>query len=159
MNIKIKHKWTGKVLFELEKEKNSLKITLEAGVKANANLRNANLRNANLRNADLWNANLWNANLRNANLSDADLRNADLRNANLSVKNPPINDHVFVSEILWRSAEKENQKDFASRIRMELGECWEFFIELARSKGVVVWAKKVLCKWPEFKEKVKGYEK
>ena len=134
MNIKIKHKWTGKVLFELEKEKNSLKITLEAGVKANANLSDADLRNANL----------WNANL---------------RNANLSVKNPPINDHVFVSEILWRSAEKENQKDFASRIRMELGECWEFFIELARSKGVVVWAKKVLCKWPEFKEKVKGYEK
>ena len=88
---------SGKVLFELEKENNTIKETLEQAVKENANLedanlynanlRNANLRNANLRNANLYNANLYNANLRNANLYNANLRNANLYNANLEDAN------------------------------------------------------------------------
>ena len=94
MKIKIEIKSVfGKVLFELEKENNTIKETLEQAVKENvnleyvnlynANLENANLRNANLRNADLRNADLRNANLENANLYNVKLRNADLRNANL----------------------------------------------------------------------------
>ena len=52
MKIKIQIKSVlGKVLFELEKENNTIKETLEQAVKENANLEYANLRNANLRNA------------------------------------------------------------------------------------------------------------
>ena len=51
MKIKIQIKSVfGKVLFELEKENNTIKETLEQSVKENANLENANLRNANLEN-------------------------------------------------------------------------------------------------------------
>ena len=84
MKIKIEIKSvSGKVLFELEKENNTIKETLEQAVKENANLENANLEYADLRNANLNNADLNNANLEYANLENADLRNADLRNANL----------------------------------------------------------------------------
>ena len=67
MKIKIQIKSVlGKVLFELEKENNTIKETLEQAVKENANLYNANLYNANLEDANLRNANLRNANLYNA---------------------------------------------------------------------------------------------
>ena len=89
----------GKVLFEYEKEGNTVNDTVEEAVKisanlrgadlrcaelSNANLRYADLRGANLRYADLRGADLSNADLSNANLSNADLSNADLSNANLS---------------------------------------------------------------------------
>ena len=83
----------GKVLFEYEKENNTLKDTLyEANLRGadlrgadlyEANLREANLRGADLRGADLREANLRGADLREANLRGADLRGADLRGANL----------------------------------------------------------------------------
>ena len=67
MRIKIQIKSVfGKVLFELEKENNTIKETLEQAIKENANLRSANLRGANLRSANLRSANLYNANLRGA---------------------------------------------------------------------------------------------
>ena len=79
MKIKIQIKSvSGKVLFELEKENNTIKETLEEAVRNNANLRNANLENADLINANLEYANLINANLRNANLEYANLENAIL---------------------------------------------------------------------------------
>ena len=59
MKIKIKIKSVlGKVLFELEKENNTIKETLEQAIKENANLNNANLEYANLINANLEYANL-----------------------------------------------------------------------------------------------------
>lgn len=58
----------GKVLFELEKENNTLKETL---------------REANLRGANLHEANLYGADLREANLQEADLYGADLHGADL----------------------------------------------------------------------------
>ena len=88
MKIKIEIKSVfEKVLFELEKENNTIKETLEQAVKENANLEYANLNNANLEYANLRNANLRNANLNNANLNNANLRNANLRNANLNNAN------------------------------------------------------------------------
>ena len=94
MKIKIQIKsLSGKVLFELEKENNTIKETLEQAVKEKANLEYANLEyanleyanlnSANLEYANLYNANLEYANLYNANLEYANLRNANLRNANL----------------------------------------------------------------------------
>ena len=78
----------GHLLFEFEKENNSVKETLLKAIKSGANLIGANLScanlsGANLRSADLSYANLSNANLSNANLSGANLSNANLSGANL----------------------------------------------------------------------------
>lgn len=93
IKIEIKNRWTGRVLFEYEKEDNTIKATLMEAVKKSANLRGAdlggaylrgaNLCDANLRDADLRDADLGGANLGDADLCGADLRGADLRGANL----------------------------------------------------------------------------
>jgi uncharacterized protein YjbI with pentapeptide repeats len=62
MKLSIIH-LSGSVLFEYEREENAIRLTLEAAVKAGANLRGANLYGANLRGADLGGANLYGANL------------------------------------------------------------------------------------------------
>ncbi len=76
IKIEIKHYLTGAVLFEFEKENNTLVDTIrEANLRGadlrGADLRGANLRGANLREADLWGADLWGADLRGANLRGA----------------------------------------------------------------------------------------
>ena len=124
-----------------------------------ANLWGASLIGANLQWTDLQRTNLQGADLREANLQGAYLRGAYLQGADLEVKNPPISDHYFISEILIRQAETEAQKDFASRIRMELSHCCEFFVLLAKKKKVYKWAKKILCQWDEFKNIIDTYEK
>lgn len=91
LKIQIKSNF-GSVLFEYEKENNTLKDTIEQAIKSSANLSSANLNSANLsyanlRSADLRYANLRYANLSYANLSSANLSSADLRYANLSSAN------------------------------------------------------------------------
>ena len=88
----------GNVLFEFEKENNTVKDTLIEAVKSGANLRGADLggadlggaylggaylRGADLRGADLGGAYLGGAYLRGADLRGADLGGADLRGAYL----------------------------------------------------------------------------
>ncbi len=83
----------GKLLFELEKEGNTVKHTVEEAVKQGANLYGANLIRAdldgarlvgaNLDGANLIKANLYGANLDGANLDGADLDGANLIKANL----------------------------------------------------------------------------
>ena len=63
INIDIKNRFTGKILFEFESENNTIKETVLEAIKAEANLSKANLS---------W-ANLSGANLSEANLSKADL--------------------------------------------------------------------------------------
>ena len=58
MKIQIKSFFSSSVLFEFECEDNSIKLTLEAAIKSNADLICANLRDANLRDAYLSGANL-----------------------------------------------------------------------------------------------------
>ena len=82
-NIQILNQCTGSVLFEHEKENNTVKDTVIEALKNGVNLNDANLRDANLRGADLRDADLRDADLRNADLRGADLRNADLRRADL----------------------------------------------------------------------------
>ena len=84
----------GKVLFEYEKENNTIKETLEEYIgkelekgKSSANLRYADLSSADLSSADLRSADLSSANLRYADLSSANLSYADLSYANLSSAN------------------------------------------------------------------------
>ena len=88
IKIQIKNRWFGSVIFEYEKENNTIKDTLIEAIKGGADLRGANLRGADLRGANLTDANLIGADLigadlRGANLTDANLRGADLIGANL----------------------------------------------------------------------------
>ena len=84
MEIKIEIKSIfGNVLFELTKENNTIKDTIEEAVKCYADLGYADLGGADLRGADLSYANLGGANLGGAYLRYADLRGADLSYANL----------------------------------------------------------------------------
>jgi hypothetical protein len=78
LKIEIKSWLSGVVLFEFEKENNTVKDTV-----IEANLRGANLYGANLYGADLYGANLYGANLRGADLYGANLYGANLRGANL----------------------------------------------------------------------------
>jgi hypothetical protein len=85
MKIEIKHRWNQSVLFS--GEFGSLKLAVEAAVRAKTDLSDADLSAANLRDANLSAANLSAANLRDANLSAADLSAANLRDADLSAAN------------------------------------------------------------------------
>ena len=82
--IKIQSKsiW-GSVLFEYEKENNTIKDTLLEALKKDANLRGADLRGADLSGANLGGADLSGADLRGADLRGANLSGADLSGANL----------------------------------------------------------------------------
>ena len=88
IKIEIRNRWTGSVVFEYTKERNTIAEAVLEAIRCDANLHgadlcDANLRDANLRDADLCGANLCGAGLRGANLYGADLRDANLRNANL----------------------------------------------------------------------------
>ena len=83
MKLSILSRFNASILFEYEAEENSLKITLQAAVKTDADLRGADLYGANLRGANLDGADLYGADLDGANLRGADLDGADLYGANL----------------------------------------------------------------------------
>ena len=93
IKIEIKNRWTGAILFEYEKEDNTIKDTLVEAVKRHAYLRDADLRGAYLGGADLrgaylrgaylGGADLGGADLGGAFIGDADLGGADLRGAYL----------------------------------------------------------------------------
>ena len=77
----------GSLIFEYEKENNTIKDTLLKALSLGADLRGADLTGANLRCADLRCANLEGADLEGANLEGANLRGANLRGANLTGAN------------------------------------------------------------------------
>ena len=84
MNPKIKHHYTGEVLFEGEAGMTTRQM-LEKATASRANLSGANLSGADLYGANLSGANLSRADLSGANLYGADLSRANLYGANLSV--------------------------------------------------------------------------
>ena len=81
IKIEIKNRWTGKVLFEYEKEDNTIKETVVEALKNDAYLGDADLRGTYLGDADLRGAYLGGADLGDADLRGADLGDADLRGA------------------------------------------------------------------------------
>jgi len=83
VKFEIKNRWTGSVLFEYEKENNTIKETVEKAVEEGANLGGADLEGANLGGAYLEGANLEGAYLEGAYLGGADLRGANLAGAYL----------------------------------------------------------------------------
>ena len=82
IKIQIKSIW-GDILFEYEKENNTLKDTLEEAVKQGANLYGANLNGASLYGANLNGASLDGASLDRASLYRASLDGASLNGASL----------------------------------------------------------------------------
>ena len=58
VKIEIENRWTGSILFEYEKEDNTIKDTVMEAVKNGADLGDADLRGADLGDADLRDANL-----------------------------------------------------------------------------------------------------
>jgi uncharacterized protein YjbI with pentapeptide repeats len=85
INITIKNRWTGDIIFE--SEKTTYREAVEEAVKLKANLSEADLYRANLSEANLSGADLSEANLSGADLSEASLSEADLSEANLSEAN------------------------------------------------------------------------
>jgi len=83
IKLQIKNRFTGSIIFEYEKEDNTIKETVVEAISKRADLQGANLRGANLRGADLQGANLRGADLQGADLQGADLRGANLRGADL----------------------------------------------------------------------------
>ena len=83
IKLQVKNRWTGSVLFEYEKENNTIKDTLLEALKQKADLGGADLRGAYLRGAYLRGAYLGDANLGGAYLGGAYLRGAYLRGAYL----------------------------------------------------------------------------
>lgn len=97
----------GAILFEHEREDNSMCKTLIEAIKSGANLSDADLRCANLSHANLSHANLSGADLSDANLSDANLNHANLSHAyaneNTTMYFPQCPDGAFVG---WKKANK-----------------------------------------------------
>lgn len=60
-SIKIRNRWTGSVVFEYTKERNTIAEAVLEAIRCDANLRGADLRGADLRSADLRSANLRDA--------------------------------------------------------------------------------------------------
>jgi len=54
MNIQIKNRFSGRVIFEHDCEDNTIKLTLKLAFESRADLCGANLRDADLRDADLY---------------------------------------------------------------------------------------------------------
>lgn len=75
--IQIKNRWTGEVIFEYEKENNTVRDTVIEAVKSKADLGEANLSGAYLRGADLSGVYFSRAYLGEANLSGANLSEAN----------------------------------------------------------------------------------
>ena len=75
VKFEIKNRWTGSILFEYEKEDNTLKKTVEEAVRGGADLGGANLEGA-----DLGGANLEEANLRGAYIyiSDSEIDSEEI---------------------------------------------------------------------------------
>ena len=83
IKIQIKSRYFGSVLFEYEKENNTIKDTLIEAVKKGAYLKGADLTGAYLKGADLTGAYLTGAYLTGAYLKGADLTGAYLKGAYL----------------------------------------------------------------------------
>lgn len=133
-------------------------LNLKGGKFKNAFFEFSILENCNLENADLENAYMCQCSLKNTNLTNSIMTKANLAGTFfpgtiLEVKKPPVDDAYFISEILWRKAETENQKYLASRIRMEwdINNRWEIYIDWAYNLLVCTWMKDILGKWQEFR--------
>ena len=134
LKIEIKNRFTGKIIFEYEKENNSISETVKEFIsieiksgKRFADLRSADLRSADLISANLRFANLSYANLSYTNLSSADLRSADLSSANLDKKYISVTrigsanrmtTYCFDDDIIWCGCFKGSLAEFEDKVKV-----------------------------------------
>ncbi len=83
IKLSIKNRFTGSVLFEYEKEDNTIKETLLEALKQGCDLQGAYLRGCNLQGGDLQGAYLQGCNLQGCDLQGAYLQGCDLQGAYL----------------------------------------------------------------------------
>ena len=83
IKLSIKNRFTGSVLFEYEKEDNTIKETLLEALKRGCNLHGCNLRGAYLQGCDLQGAYLQGCDLQGAYLRGCNLQGCDLQGAYL----------------------------------------------------------------------------
>lgn len=107
--IIIKRWDTKDIIFEYEKENNTIKSTLLEAIKNDINLRNANLEGANLEYANLCNANLEGAYLyiwdgKNGKLINEIIINFE-KNSNIRIKKYYINKYIkpTISSFCWEN--------------------------------------------------------
>lgn len=136
VKIEIKNRWTGSVLFEYEKENNTLKDTVEQAVKEGANLQGAYLQGAYLRGANLQGANLVGADLVGAYiyLSDNEINTNDIvkqfeKDSNIKLTDTYINKNVVPTRwncfwkygliiCKWEIKEKEEKTEEMKEIEL-----------------------------------------
>ena len=87
IKIQIKNWYTGNVLFEFEKENNTVCETLKEAINSEADLTGADLTGAYLTGANLTRVNLTRANFTGANLTGADFTRTNLTEANFTGAN------------------------------------------------------------------------
>lgn len=97
VKIEIKSRWTGNILFEYEKENNTVKDTVIEAVKEGANLRGADLEGANLGGAYIY-------------LSDGDIDVEEVinnfeKNTNIEINDSYINHDIIPTRwsCFWRN--------------------------------------------------------
>ena len=126
VKIEIKNRWTGSVLFEYEKENNTIKDTVEKAVEVRANLRGANLARANLEGADLVGAYIY--------LSDNEINTNDIvkqfeKDSNIKLTDTYINKNVVPTRwncfwkygliiCKWEIKEKEEKTEEMKEIEL-----------------------------------------
>ena len=143
--FEIKSRFDAKVLFSRDCE--SLKVCVEAGVRAGADLGYADLGSADLRSAVLRYAVLRSADLGYADLRSADLGYANLRSANLRSANLSWSSHDLLAEILRREAGNDiKRRSFAGLIKISYDWCWDTWLKLDVTDELR-WAAAVLAKW------------
>ena len=145
IKIEIKNRWTGSVLFEYEKENNTIKDTIEKAVERGANLGGANLKYANL-----TGANLEGAYLRGANLEEADLEGANLGGANLKYANLE-GAYIFVADN--EIDEKRVIKGFEDKNKIKIKE-WYINKNIIPTRWSCFWKYGlIICDYEIIKEK------
>ncbi len=111
----------GKLLFEFEKENNSIRSTLIEAAKINADLGGADLSGANLSGANLSGANLSGADLRSANLSGANLSGANLSERYIQIacigSENRMTTYRFVDDTIWCGCFKGTLEEFENRVK------------------------------------------
>ena len=133
IKIEIKNRFTGKIIFEYEKENNTISETIKEFIKkeiesgkSNCDLSNSNLRNCDLSNCDLRNCNLSNCDLSNSNLRNCDLSNCDLRNSNLRKRYIQIasigskkrmTTYCYEDDVIWCGCFKGSLEDFENKCK------------------------------------------
>ena len=144
IKFQIKSRWNDSVLFEYEKENNTLKETVEKAIEENTNLHGANLEGANLKGANLKGAYLKGAYLycwdnEEPNINEI-IENLE-ENSTIKVKNYYINKHVLSPYYLiyWKNGLIideyeiiENKKEVKEMTIAEISEALGYDVKIVK---------------------------